>query len=168
MSGSSVAPEQLKNATRIPRELLERNPFNWRVILARLVVYGLALGLASIILPGFVIRPVYGQEIYSVMILAAIYGVVVALLKPAFQFLALPFIIETSGVVIVLVNIVIFALFDGFAGSLTDIKGVGWLFVTGILVWLLSYFFENVFGIPEPILSDIPPGVDDDEGAEAA
>jgi uncharacterized membrane protein YvlD (DUF360 family) len=152
------------DVTRLPREMLRGRAFNWRVVLARLVVYGLALGLSSLILPGFVIRPIFGQEIYSVICLAAIYGAVIAVLKPVFQFLALPFIIETSGFVVIAINIVIFALFDAFAGSLTDIEGVGWLFLAGILVWLLAFFFENLLGVPPPILSDIPP---EEEGAEA-
>lgn len=154
--------EQARAVTRLPRELLQANPFNWRVAAARLVVYGLALGLASLILPGFEIRPVYGQEIYSVIILAAIFGVVITVLKPIFQFIALPFVIETSGFVVVAINIVIFALFDAFAGSLVDMQGVGWFFLAGIVVWLLAYLFENVLGIPPPILSDIPPDVEEE------
>ena len=150
-------PDQARAVARLPRELLEANPFNWRVAAARLVVYGLALGLSSLILPGFDIKPIYGHRIYSVIVLAAIYGVVIVVLKPLFQFVALPFIIETSGFVVVAINIVIFALFDAFAGSLIDMQGVGWFFLAGILVWLLAYLFENLLGIPPPILSDIPP-----------
>jgi putative membrane protein len=166
VSGSAMFPTSgQSDLARLPQELLRGRVFNWRVIFARLVVYGLALGLSSLILPGFEIRPVYGQQIYSVIILAAIYGVVIAVVKPVFQFLALPFIIETSGFVVIAINIVIFALFDAFAGSLTDIKGVGWLFLGGILVWLLAFLFENLLGIPPPIISDIPP---EEEGAGAA
>ena len=151
-----------RGIARLPRELLEANPFNWRVAVTRLVVYGLALGLTSVILPGVDIRPIYGQEVYSVIVLAAIFGVVIIALKPVFQFVALPFIIETSGFVIVAINIIIFALFDAFAGSLVDIQGVGWFFLGGILVWLLAFLFENVLGVPPPILSDIPPGADEE------
>jgi len=157
-----MLPEQARAVARLPRELLEANPFSWRVALARLVVYGLALGLASLILPGFDIRPVYGHRIYSVIILAAIFGVVIVALKPLFQFVALPFIIETSGFVIVAINIIIFALFDAFAGSLVELAGVGWFFIAGILVWLLAFVFENLLGIPPPILSDIPPEPDEE------
>lgn len=164
MSGSSILPESPRGVARLPHELLRDNPFNWRVAAARLVVYGLALGLTSLILPGFEIRPVYGQEVYSVIILAAIFGVVIAVLKPVFQFLALPFIIETSGFVVVAINIIIFALFDAFAGSLVDMQGVGWFFLAGIVVWLLALLFENLLGIPPPVLSDIPP---DAEGEPA-
>jgi putative membrane protein len=157
-----MLPGQARAVARLPRELLEANPFNWRVALARLVVYGLSLGLASLILPGFDIQPVYGQRIYSVIILAAIFGVIIAVLKPAFQFVALPFIIETSGFVIVAVNIIIFALFDAFVGSLIEMEGVGWFFIAGILVWLLAFLFENLLGIPPPILSDIPPETEEE------
>lgn len=157
-----MLPEPTRAVGRLPQELLQANPFNWRVAAARLVVYGLALGLASLILPGFDIRPVYGQKIYSVIILAAIFGVVITVLKPIFQFIALPFIIETSGFVVVAINIVIFALFDAFAGSLVDMEGVGWFFLAGIVVWLLAYLFENVLGIPPPILSDIPPDAEEE------
>jgi putative membrane protein len=160
-----MLPEQARSVARLPRELLEANPFNWRVALARLVVYGLSLGLASLILPGFDIKPIYGHRIYSVIVLAAIFGVVITVIKPIFQFIALPFIIETSGFVVVAINIVIFALFDAFAGSLIDMEGVGWFFIAGILVWLLAYIFENVLGIPPPILSDIPPESEEEAAA---
>lgn len=162
MTGSSLLPEPARGIVRLPREVLEANPFNWRVAAARLVVYGLALGLMSLILPGVDIRPIYGQEVYSVISLAAIYGVVIIALKPVFQFVALPFIIETSGFVIVAINIIIFALFDAFAGSLINIQGVGWFFLAGILVWLLAYLFENLLGVPPPILSDIPPDAEEE------
>lgn len=162
MTGSSLLPESARGIVRLPREVLEANPFNWRVALARLVVYGLALGLASLILPGFEIKPIYGQQIYSVLVLAAIYGVVIMVLKPIFQFVALPFLIETSGFVIIAINIIIFALFDAFAGSLVEMTGVGWFFLGGILVWLLAYLFENLLGVPPPILSDIPPDTEEE------
>jgi len=162
VTGSSLLPESARGIVRLPREVLEANPFNWRVALARLVVYGLALGLASLILPGFEIKPIYGQQIYSVLVLAAIYGVVIMVLKPIFQFVALPFLIETSGFVIIAINIIIFALFDAFAGSLVEMTGVGWFFLGGILVWLLAYLFENLLGVPPPILSDIPPDTEEE------
>jgi hypothetical protein len=44
-------------------------------------------------------------------------------------------------------------------------EGVGWFFLAGILVWLLAFFFENLLGIPPPILSDIPPEAEEEATA---
>lgn len=170
MSGTALFPASRRPPAyrRLPREALRESPLNWRVICARLVVYGLALGVASLALPGFEIKRVAGQEVYSVMILAAIYGIVVAVLKPVFQFIALPFVIETSGLVVIAINVVIFALFDAFASPLVDFEGVGWFFASAAFVWVFAFVLENVLGVPPPIVSDIPPDESGDEEAAEA
>jgi putative membrane protein len=140
-----------------PRIRWRSHPFNWRVMVARFVIYGLSLYLANLILPGFVIKPYKGEVVYSVLVLAAVFGIINAIFKPFLLFLALPFLIQTAGLIVLVVNIILFALLDAFADNLIDMQGVGWFFLGGIVVGLLAFVFENVFGVPEPILSDIPP-----------
>ena len=140
-----------------PRTRWRPHPFNWRVMVVRFVAAGMSLYLANLILPGFVIKPYEGRVIYSVLILSAVFGIINAIFKPALLFLALPFLLQTAGLVVVFVNVVLFALLDAFAGQLIDMKGVGWLFLGGIVVGFLVFVLENVLGVPEPILSDIPP-----------
>jgi len=162
-----MVPERRRRsqATRLPRHRLQPRPFNWRVVVVRLFVFGLSLGLASLILPGFEIRPYQGSEVYTLMILAAIFGIVMALFRPALQMLALPFIIETAGLVIVLLNVGLFALFDVFTGTLIDMRGPGAFFAAGLVVSVFVVLFENLLGVPAPILSDIPPDELEEEAA---
>jgi uncharacterized membrane protein YvlD (DUF360 family) len=153
---SEVAP-QPPASVRLPRRLLRARHFSWRVIVVRLVIDGLALGIASLALPGFVIRPLEGREIYTLMILAAIFGITMAVFRPLLQTLALPFLVETGGLVVALLYVGLFAIFDAFTGSLIDMRGVGAFFAAGLLVAVLVFLFENLLGVPPPILSDVPP-----------
>jgi uncharacterized membrane protein YvlD (DUF360 family) len=158
---SEVAPQQPAYA-RLPRELLRSRPFNWRVIVVRLFVYGLALGIASPALPGLDIRPFEGREIYTLMLLAAIFGITMAVFRPLLQTLALPFLIETGGLIVALLYVALFAIFDAFTGSLIDMRGAGSFFAAGLVVAVLVLLFENLLGVPEPILSDIPPELEEE------
>jgi putative membrane protein len=126
-------------------------------MIVRFFVYGFSLFLTSLVLPGFTIKPYEGKEVYSLLILAAIFGIIAAVFKPLLLFLALPFLLQTAGLVIVLVNIVLFALLDGFADRLMEVAGVGWLIVGGIFVGIFAFVLENLLGVPEPILTDVPP-----------
>jgi hypothetical protein len=53
--------------------------------------------------------------------------------------------------------VALFAIFDAFTGSLIDMRGAGSFFAAGLVVAVLVLLFENLLGVPEPILSDIPP-----------
>ena len=76
-------------------------------MVVRFLVAGVSLYLANLILPGFVIKPYEGRVIYSVLILAAVFGIINAVVKPLLLFIALPFLLQTVGLVILVVNIVV-------------------------------------------------------------
>ena len=123
----------------------------WRVIGARVVVNGLAVALVVLILPG--VRESTGNPALGYLALGAIFGLINAFVKPAIQFVALPLLAGSMGLVVVLVDIVTFWLLDSLT-NLLHTNGPLWVVLAGVLLGLLSYVLDNVLGLVPPILTD--------------
>jgi len=136
-------------AERAPRVKLRRAP--WRVLAARVVVNGIAVALVVLILPG--VKESTGHPVLGYVALGAIFGLINAFVKPAIQFVALPLLLGSLGLVVILVDIVTFWLLDSLT-KLLSTSGPIWVVVAGVLLGLLSYIFDNVLGLVPPILPD--------------
>ena len=137
-------------AARPPQRLVRSNAVNLRLALLRVPLNGFALSVAVLILPGVHVqtsRPVLGY-----LALGAIFGLLNAVVKPLLQLVALPFLFSSFGLVLLIVDGVVFGLL-----SLTRMLGVDhlWsLFVGGAVVGLLGFVLENVLGLTEPIVPE--------------
>ena len=123
----------------------------WRVVAARVVVNGLAVALVVAILPG--VRESTHHPVLAYVALGAIFGLINAFVKPAIQFVALPALLGSMGLVVILVDIVTFWLLDEFTPLLTT-KGPLAVVGAGILLGLFSYVLDNVLGLVPPIQRD--------------
>ena len=75
---------------------------------------------------------------------AAIFGVVNALLKPVLVVLSIPLILLTLGLFLLLINMALLGLTDWIAGDGFDVDGF-WTYVgTVIVVWLVNTVAERV------------------------
>jgi putative membrane protein len=128
---------------------LRRAP--WRVLAGRVVVNAIAVALVVAVLPG--VRESTGHPVFGYLVLGAVFGLLNAFIKPAIEFVALPLLLGSMGLVIVLVEIVVFWLLDDLTPIL-DTDGPLWVVLAGVLLGLLSYVLENVFGLVPPILPD--------------
>ena len=63
--------------------------FNWRVLLIRLLVYGLALTITAIVIPDIYFVE---KRIYTLVIITIGLGLLNAIIRPILQFLTLPFV----------------------------------------------------------------------------
>lgn len=128
---------------------LRRAP--WRVVVARVVVNGLAVALVVAVLPGVAVtvdHPVVGY-----LVIGAAFGLVNAFLKPVIQFVALPLLLGSLGLVVPAVDIGVFWVLDLFTPFLHS-AGALWIVLAGLLLGLLSYLLDNLLGLTPPILSD--------------
>lgn len=123
-----------------------------RVLIARVVVNALALAITVLLLAG--IHENADQPVLGYLILGALFGVLNAFVKPALQFVALPFFLGSMGLIVIVIDVFIFGLLNELTPQLLTSDGVLWTILAGTLLGLLSFVFENVFGLVAPILSD--------------
>lgn len=136
--------------TTASRSLVRGSAVNWKVVLLRVPLNGLAVFLTVLMLPGLHVttsRPVLGY-----LALGAAFGLLNAFVKPALQLVALPFLFSSFGLVLLAVDAVLFGLLD--LTRILSADGFFWVVVGGAVVGLLSFLFENAFGLTPPIVEE--------------
>ncbi|WP_026877863.1 phage holin family protein [Jiangella gansuensis] len=115
--------------------------------LIRLVVNGIALWVATRIIDGVTISSdSSSDEILTLLVVALIFGLVNALIKPVVQLLSLPLLILTLGLFTLVVNALMFWLTSWISDQLDvpfHVDGFFWEAVLGALVvsfvsWVLN------------------------------
>jgi len=116
-------------------------------IIVRLIVNGLALWVATEIVDGVSITSdSTSNQVVTLLIVALIFGVVNAVIKPIVKLLSLPLLILTLGLFTLIVNALMFWLTSWIADVLDvpfHVDGFFWEAVLGALVvsvvsWLLN------------------------------
>jgi putative membrane protein len=130
---------------------LRRTP--WRVLAGRTIVNGLAVTIVEVVLPG--VHQSAEHPVLAFLAVGAILGLVNAFVKPVIQFVALPLLLGSLGLVVILVDIVVFWLVEVLTPFL-HVDSLIWVVPAGVLLGLLSYLFDNLAGLTPPILSDQP------------
>lgn len=113
-------------------------------------MYALVIGVLIVILPGFELHA--SREVLAVLWLAAVFGVVSALLRPTLEFLFLPYVLQTLGLVVIAINVVLLVLL-----ALTrtlEVRGVGALVVGAVLAGILGFVLDGVLGLTAPVVDD--------------
>jgi putative membrane protein len=108
-------------------------------VLVRIVVNGLALWLAAVIVPGIHIgeQGDTSHTVSTVLVVAVIFGIVNAILKPILTVLSLPFIVVTLGLFLLVVNAIMLQLTSWISGNLDlafHVDHVWWDAVFGALI----------------------------------
>jgi putative membrane protein len=121
-------------------------------LLIRLMINAIALWVTTLVVPGINVNgSSTGRTILTILIVAAIFGLVNAILKPIIKVVGCIFYILTLGLISFVVNALLFLLVDWLSGTLDlpfEIDGF-WAAFWGAIVmtvvsWLLSLF------IPDP------------------
>ena len=125
--------------------------FNWRFLLVRILVNAIALAITAAVTP-----KVYfvDKSVWSWLLIAVMLGILNALLKPVLQFLTLPFIFVTYGLVIVLVNALLLWLLSLLFPARFAVDNLLWALVGGLVLGLLSSFLESLLGLTMPIMPE--------------
>jgi putative membrane protein len=125
--------------------------FNWRILLLRVLVNAGALLITAIVVPDIYF---VDRRLLVVLWMALMLGVLNALVKPVVQFLTLPFIFATGGVVVVLINAGLLWLLSFLFPGLFAVNSFGWALLGGLVMGLLSSFLEALLGVTPPIVPE--------------
>ncbi len=117
-----------------------------RNLLLRLIVNAAALAATAALLPGVSVRD---NEIWTLLVIAFVFGLVNAVLKPVFLILSCPLIILTLGLFVVVVNGLMLLITDALAGGRFTVDGLGWAILGGLVVGAISGILERVFDLDE-------------------
>ncbi len=120
------------------------------VMLVRFLASAAALAVATWLVPGiYVDKPDMQTEIITILIVAAIFGVVNTVIKPLFKFVSAPLILLTLGIFLLVINALLLLFLSWLAGNL----GVGWhvddfasAFWGGLIVSIVSFILNAFFG----------------------
>ena len=117
------------------------------------------LNAAAVALTAFVLSGVHvtaSRPLIGYLVIGAVFGLLNAFVKPALQYLALPLLLESFGLVVVLVDVLVFWLLDKLFPRILHVDGFWWLLAGGALLGFLSFLFDNLFGLTPPIVDDRP------------
>jgi putative membrane protein len=123
----------------------------WRVLAGRVVVNGLAVALVVLLLPG--VWENTGRPVVGYLALGAIVGVINTVVKPLIQFVALPGLLGSMGLVLILVQVLTFWLLEELT-PLLEARGLWAVVAAGVVLGLSSYVLDNVLGLMPPILRE--------------
>ena len=125
-------------------------------MLVRILINAIALVVIALVLPR--IRFV-DPSLLSILFMAVMLGVLNALVKPFLQFLLLPLIFASYGLVVVLVNTLMLLLLAWLFPRFFAVENLVWAFAAGALIGLLGTFLENLLGLIPPIVPDEETGL---------
>jgi putative membrane protein len=118
----------------------------------RLLVNGFALWVATQIVDGVTISSdSTSSEVLTLLVVALIFGLVNAFIKPVVQLLSLPLLVLTLGLFTLVVNALMFWLTSAIADAIDvpfHVDGFFWEAVLGALVvsfvsWILNLLLPN-------------------------
>jgi putative membrane protein len=111
-------------------------------ILIRLVINAIALWAAASLLSGITLS----DNLVTVLIVAAIFGIINALVRPIVTFLTFPITLVTLGLFILVINAAMLQLTDALTSGLqvtgfwTSVAGG---FIISVVSWVLSVFLPD-------------------------
>ncbi len=114
-----------------------------RNFIIRLIVNALALAITAYVLPGIDID----MGIGSLLLIALIFGVVNAIIKPVITILSCPLIILTLGLFYLVVNGLMLLITDELAGGRFDVDGLLWAILGGLVFGIVGSILESVLGL---------------------
>lgn len=114
-----------------------------RDFLIRLIVNALALAITAYVLPGIDIN----NSVGTLLLIALVFGLVNAIIKPIITILSCPLIIITLGLFYLVVNGLMLLITDALVGRNFEIDGVGWAILGGLVMGLVGSILEGVLGL---------------------
>jgi putative membrane protein len=117
-------------------------------LLVKLVGNAIALAIATWLLADITLTgSTTGKRILTLLVVAAIFGVVNAIVKPIVKLLSLPFIILTLGLLLFIINALMLMLTSWIAGKLDvpfHVEGFGTALLGALIITIVSWFLSAV------------------------
>jgi putative membrane protein len=117
-------------------------------LLTRVVVNAVALAVATWLVQGITLTGnTEGQRLAALLVVAAVFGAVNAFVRPIVTFLALPFILLTLGLLLLVINGLMLLLTSWLSGQIGlgfDVDGFWAAVVGAIVVSVVTWLMEIV------------------------
>ncbi|HEY3207306.1 MAG TPA: AarF/UbiB family protein [Gaiellaceae bacterium] len=123
---------------------------SWRVTLVQFLANAIVIGLLILVLPGFRLHAKH--ELLAVLWLAAVFGVLSALVRPALEFLLIPYVLQSLGLIVVAVDAALLALLA--LTRVLEITGIGALLVGALLAGVVGFLLDGMLGLTPPVVDD--------------
>ena len=123
---------------------------NWRVVLVQFLANAVMIGVLIAVLPGFVLHA--SHTFLAVLWLALVFGILTAVVRPILEFLLLPYLLQSLGLVVLGIEALLLWLL-----SLTRALEItnGWALVLGaVLAGVIGFFLDSLLGLTPPVLDD--------------
>jgi putative membrane protein len=122
----------------------------------RLIVNAIALGVAAWLLSGITISGASTtSKVVTLIVVAAIFGLVNALVKPLATILSLPFIVLTLGLLIFVINALMLLLTSWISDGLGvpfEVDGFGTALLGGLIITVVSWLVNVI--LPDRLETD--------------
>ncbi len=113
---------------------------NIRNFVIRLIINMIALAVTAKLLPGISVHGGVG----TLLIVALVFGIINAILKPILILLTCPAVILSLGLFILVINAVLLLLTAAVLGSSFTVDGFGSAFIGGIIMGITAIVIEFV------------------------
>ena len=110
--------------------------------LLRWLILAIAIGFTAWLMPGFEVK---GNLWSSLIIIAAVYGLINAVIRPIIMFFTCPLIILTLGLFTFIVNALMLSLTDWFLPNLLTIDSFFWTTIIAALIISIVSGLLNLF-----------------------
>ena len=115
-------------------------------LILRLIINAVALGVAAAIVPGIQFAGEGSVSIVSLLIVALIFGLINALIKPILALLTCPFYILTLGLFTFVVNALMLMLTSWLAGPRFEVAGFWPALLGSIVISIISTLLSALLG----------------------
>ncbi len=115
-----------------------------RNLILRWVVYGIAIAVVAWLLPGI---EIVNDDLGTVAVIALVFGILSALVKPVVKLLTCPLIILSLGLFLLVINGLMLQLTAALLPNRLLIDNFGWAILGGIVMGIVGVVLESVLGL---------------------
>lgn len=117
-----------------------------RNLILRWVAYGVAIALVAWLLPGI---EIVNDDLGTVAVIALVFGILSALVKPVVKLLTCPLIILSLGLFLLVINGLMLQLTAALLPDRLVIDNFGWAILGGIVMGVVGVVLEAALGLRE-------------------
>ncbi len=113
-------------------------------VVIRIVIYAIGIALVAKIVPGIHLA---NDSIGTLVVIAIVFGLMNAILKPIVEFLTCPLVILSLGLFVLVINALLLLLTAALIPAQMKIDGFWPAFLGGIVMSIITIVMEQVLGV---------------------
>ena len=126
---------------------------NWRLLLVRTLTAGVTVVVTVFLVPGLSFQHWRHGEF---VLVGLVFGLLIALVKPMLQFLALRYLVVSYGLVLVLINAGLLWLLSVLLGNVINARSLLAALFGGLIVGVIGLLLDTIVGTTPPVLDRRP------------